>query len=84
MYEELRICLVQITGGSSGIGKAVAVEVIKRGASITLIARDEVCGIVFSFLCLLIILLGSELTQSFLKENVSSRQLLKQFSCVLA
>lgn len=31
---------VIITGGSSGIGKAAAVDVIKRGANVTLVARD--------------------------------------------
>lgn len=44
----MMIVLVQITGGSSGIGKAVAVEVVKRGASVTLLARDEVCACFFS------------------------------------
>ncbi|CAG2062152.1 unnamed protein product, partial [Timema podura] len=29
-----------VTGGSSGIGKCVAIEVAKRGAHVTLIARD--------------------------------------------
>lgn len=32
---------VLITGGSSGIGRALALEVVKRGASVTLLARDE-------------------------------------------
>jgi 3-dehydrosphinganine reductase len=40
---------VQITGGSSGIGKAVAIEVVKRGASVTLLARDEVHISIFLF-----------------------------------
>lgn len=31
----------QITGGSSGIGKSLAVEAVQRGANVTLIARDE-------------------------------------------
>jgi len=31
---------VMITGGSSGIGKWCAIEVVKRGASVTLLARD--------------------------------------------
>ncbi|XP_071447283.1 3-ketodihydrosphingosine reductase [Hetaerina americana] len=31
---------VVITGGSSGIGKSVAIEAAKRGANITLVARD--------------------------------------------
>lgn len=35
--------ILQITGGSSGIGKAVAVEALKRGAAfVTLVARNEV------------------------------------------
>ncbi|GLG95616.1 Dehydrogenase/reductase SDR family protein 7-like [Gryllus bimaculatus] len=32
---------VVITGGSSGIGKAVAIEVARMGANVTLIARNE-------------------------------------------
>lgn len=32
---------VVITGGSSGIGKSVAMEVARMGANVTLIARDE-------------------------------------------
>lgn len=32
---------VMITGGSSGIGKHVAIEAAKRGAHVTIIARDE-------------------------------------------
>lgn len=39
--------ILQITGGSSGIGKALAAEVLKRGASqVTLIARNMVNTIV--------------------------------------
>lgn len=36
------LLLFQVTGGSSGIGKAIAVEAAKRGASITLLARNQV------------------------------------------
>jgi len=32
-----------VTGGSSGIGKCIAMECYKHGAFITLVARDEVC-----------------------------------------
>ena len=32
---------VVITGGSSGIGKAIASQVLKEGAVVTLVARDE-------------------------------------------
>ncbi|XP_078688547.1 3-dehydrosphinganine reductase-like [Branchiostoma floridae x Branchiostoma belcheri] len=32
---------VMVTGGSSGIGKAVAVEAVKQGALVTIIARNE-------------------------------------------
>ncbi|XP_041455506.1 3-ketodihydrosphingosine reductase-like [Lytechinus variegatus] len=32
---------VVITGGSSGIGKAVAMEVLRQGASVTLLARNQ-------------------------------------------
>ncbi|XP_053739293.1 3-ketodihydrosphingosine reductase [Synchiropus splendidus] len=32
---------VLVTGGSSGIGKSVAIECVKKGASITLLARDQ-------------------------------------------
>uniref|UniRef100_A0A8D2QPM7 3-dehydrosphinganine reductase n=1 Tax=Zosterops lateralis melanops TaxID=1220523 RepID=A0A8D2QPM7_ZOSLA len=32
---------VRVTGGSSGIGKCIAIECYKQGAFITLIARDE-------------------------------------------
>lgn len=38
---------IQVTGGSSGIGKCIAIECYKQGAFITLIARDEVCVCVF-------------------------------------
>ena len=31
---------IVITGGSSGIGKAIAAQVLKEGASVTLVARD--------------------------------------------
>ncbi|XP_026679682.1 3-ketodihydrosphingosine reductase-like [Diaphorina citri] len=31
----------QVTGGSSGIGKHVAIEAAKRGAHVTIVARDE-------------------------------------------
>lgn len=31
-----------MTGGSSGIGKAIAIECYRHGAFITLVARDEV------------------------------------------
>ena len=34
--------MMQITGGSSGIGQALAVAAGKRGANVTLLARDEV------------------------------------------
>lgn len=37
----------QVTGGSSGIGKCIAIECYKQGAFITLIARDEVSVFVF-------------------------------------
>lgn len=37
------VIILQITGGSSGIGKAVAVEALNRGAAVvTLCARNEV------------------------------------------
>uniref|UniRef100_A0A8B9C3B5 3-dehydrosphinganine reductase n=1 Tax=Anser brachyrhynchus TaxID=132585 RepID=A0A8B9C3B5_9AVES len=40
-----RTCIVEsfskVTGGSSGIGKCIAIECYKQGAFITLIARDE-------------------------------------------
>lgn len=32
---------VLVTGGSSGIGKAVALEAARRGASVTLLARNK-------------------------------------------
>ncbi|GCC36929.1 hypothetical protein chiPu_0015429 [Chiloscyllium punctatum] len=32
---------MQVTGGSSGIGKCIAIECFKQGAFITLVARDE-------------------------------------------
>lgn len=32
---------VLVTGGSSGIGKAIAIECVKRGANVSLLARDE-------------------------------------------
>ena len=37
----LKGCHVLVTGGSSGIGKAVALEAVRRGASVTLLARNE-------------------------------------------
>lgn len=39
---ELRGSHVLVTGGSSGIGKEVAIEAVKRGANVTLLARNEV------------------------------------------
>lgn len=33
---------LQVTGGSSGIGKCIAIECYKQGAFITLVARNEV------------------------------------------
>lgn len=39
----------QITGGSSGIGKALAIEAVKNGANVTIMARNEV--ICFEALC---------------------------------
>ncbi len=30
-----------VTGGSKGIGKAIAIELINRGASVTIVARDS-------------------------------------------
>lgn len=42
---------VQVTGGSSGIGKAVAKEALKRGAAmVTLLARDKVRPLSIFFL----------------------------------
>ncbi|XP_072169159.1 3-dehydrosphinganine reductase-like isoform X2 [Diadema setosum] len=38
---KLKKAHVVITGGSSGIGKAVAVEVLRQGASVTLLARNQ-------------------------------------------
>lgn len=40
----LKGCHVLVTGGSSGIGKAVALEAVRRGASVTLLARNEAGG----------------------------------------
>lgn len=34
-------CHVLITGGSSGIGKSLAIEAVKRGANVALLARDR-------------------------------------------
>ena len=42
-YSSFVRSLPQITGGSSGIGKALAAEALKRGAAVvTLVARKEV------------------------------------------
>uniref|UniRef100_A0A8C9EY70 3-dehydrosphinganine reductase n=1 Tax=Pavo cristatus TaxID=9049 RepID=A0A8C9EY70_PAVCR len=45
---------VVVTGGSSGIGKCIAIECYKQGAFITLIARDEVSIFVFLLVVLCI------------------------------
>lgn len=45
----LLIFFLQITGGSSGIGKALAIEAVKNGANVTIMARNEV--ICFEALC---------------------------------
>ena len=37
----LKGCHLLVTGGSSGIGKAIALEAVRRGASVTLLARNE-------------------------------------------
>ena len=42
LHDAAILILWQITGGSSGIGKAVASEAAKRGAHITLLARNQV------------------------------------------
>ncbi len=40
---DLFLCVVQVTGGSSGIGKCLAASAISRGASlVTLVARNKV------------------------------------------
>lgn len=36
----MHVCLFQITGGSLGIGKCIAIEAAKRGAHVTLVARN--------------------------------------------
>ncbi|XP_022103395.1 3-ketodihydrosphingosine reductase-like [Acanthaster planci] len=38
---DLKQAHVVITGGSSGIGKAVAAEVLKQGANVTILARNQ-------------------------------------------
>lgn len=38
---ELRGSHILITGGSSGIGKEIAIEAVKHGANVTLLARNE-------------------------------------------
>lgn len=43
----LLIVILQITGGSSGIGKHLAIQAINRGAAIvTLIARNKVTKVI--------------------------------------
>ena len=42
----VKLCF-QVTGGSSGIGKEVAIEAVKRGANVTLLARNEVMCFIF-------------------------------------
>ena len=37
---DLRNCHVLVTGGSSGIGLACAAECVRRGANVTLVARN--------------------------------------------
>lgn len=41
-HYSLRDKVVVITGGSSGIGKAIAAELLKRGANVALVARRQV------------------------------------------
>lgn len=41
-------CLFQVTGGSSGIGKALAIKLAKCGANVTIIARNMVRFMYFS------------------------------------
>lgn len=36
-----QFCLLQITGGSSGIGRSIAIEAAARGANVTIIARNQ-------------------------------------------
>lgn len=44
-YNIATIPICQITGGSSGIGKSLAIDAIKRGvASVTIVARNKVRG----------------------------------------
>ena len=48
VYYALHVCMLvfsynfQITGGSSGIGKALALEAARQGASVTIMARNMV------------------------------------------
>ncbi|XP_043545546.1 3-ketodihydrosphingosine reductase isoform X3 [Chiloscyllium plagiosum] len=41
MHGRYIIIWIHVTGGSSGIGKCIAIECFKQGAFITLVARDE-------------------------------------------
>lgn len=41
-HETLEGSHIMVTGGSSGIGKFMAVEAVKRGANVTIIARDKI------------------------------------------
>jgi len=41
-HQSERVVYCQVTGGSSGIGKAVAEAVVRYGANVTLMARNKV------------------------------------------
>ena len=38
------VMMLQVTGGSSGIGKEVARQALLRGANVTIVARNTVCA----------------------------------------
>uniref|UniRef100_A0A8C2Q3Q0 3-dehydrosphinganine reductase n=1 Tax=Cyprinus carpio TaxID=7962 RepID=A0A8C2Q3Q0_CYPCA len=56
---------VVVTGGSSGIGKCIAMECYKHGAFITLVARDEVCHTLYTLASKVVLCISVDVSKDY-------------------